>query len=146
MFRKLFGGEIDAALKPVLASVGFGALGQFAFFAFFAVWALTVRNAEPTRVGLAYTCAALGAVAGSLIGGRLSDRVGRQPVIVAASVVQTLTPAVLLVPDLAAGLAYAVLVVMGFIQPVRGTSQRALLATSSRTTGERRHTALSASC
>jgi predicted MFS family arabinose efflux permease len=128
MFRKLFGGEVDAALKPVLASVGFGALGQFAFFAFFAVWALTVRNAEPTRVGLAYTCAALAAVAGSLIGGRLSDRVGRQPVIVAASVVQTLTPAVLLVPDLAAGLAYAVLVVMGFIQPVRGTSQRALLA------------------
>jgi predicted MFS family arabinose efflux permease len=127
-FRRLFGGDVDPALKPVLASVGFGALGQFAFFAFFAIWALTVRGAEATEVGLAYTASALAAVVGSLLGGRVSDRVGRQPVIVAASVVQTLTPAVLLVPGLPLGLAYGVLVVMGFIQPVRGTAQRALLA------------------
>jgi predicted MFS family arabinose efflux permease len=127
-FRRLFGGDVDPQLKPVLASVGLGALGQFAFFAFFAIWALTVRHAEATAVGLAYTASALGAVAGSLIGGRVSDRVGRQPVIVAASIVQTATPGILLVPDLPITLAYGVLVVMGFIQPVRGTSQRALLA------------------
>jgi predicted MFS family arabinose efflux permease len=127
-FRRLFGGDVDPALKPVLASVGFGALGQFAFFAFFAIWALTVRGAEATEVGFAYTCSALAAVVGSLLGGRISDRVGRQPVIVAASIVQTLTPAVLLFPGLPVGLAYGVLVVMGFIQPVRGTAQRALLA------------------
>jgi predicted MFS family arabinose efflux permease len=127
-FRRLFGGEVDALLKPVLASVGFGALGQFAFFAFFAIWALTVRDAEATEVGFAYTASALAAVAGSLLGGRVSDRIGRQPVIVAASVVQTATPAVLLLPGLRIELAYAVLVVMGFIQPVRGTAQRALLA------------------
>jgi predicted MFS family arabinose efflux permease len=127
-FRRLFGGEVDPALRPVLASVGFGALGQFAFFAFFAIWALTARGAEATEVGLAYTCSALAAVAGSLLGGRVSDRIGRQPVIVAASVVQIVTPALLLVPDLPMPAAYGVLVVMGFIQPVRGTSQRALLA------------------
>jgi predicted MFS family arabinose efflux permease len=127
-FRRLFGGEVDPALKPVFASVGFGALGQFAFFAFFAVWALTELGAEATQVGLAYTCSALAAVAGSLFGGRLSDRVGRQPVIIAASIVQMITPAALLVPDLPTTVAYGVLVVMGFVQPVRGTSQRALLA------------------
>ena len=127
-FKRLFGGEVDPVLRPVLASVGLGALGQFAFFAFFAIWALTELGAEPTEVGLAYTCSGLAAVAGSLVGGRLSDRIGRQPVIVAASIVQTLTPALLLLPDLPVPAAYAVLVVMGFIQPVRGTSQRALLA------------------
>jgi predicted MFS family arabinose efflux permease len=127
-FRRLFGGDVDPVLRPVLASVGFGALGQFAFFAFFAIWALTERDAAATEVGLAYTCSGLAAVAGSLLGGRVSDRIGRQPVIVAASVVQTLTPAVLLVPDLPQLGAYCVLVVMGFIQPMRGTSQRALLA------------------
>ena len=127
-FKRLFGGEVDPVLRPVLASVGFGALGQFAFFAFFAIWALTEREAPATQVGLAYTCSGLVAVAGSLVGGRLSDRIGRQPVIVAASLVQTATPAVLLVPDLPILAAYGVLVVMGFIQPVRGTSQRALLA------------------
>jgi predicted MFS family arabinose efflux permease len=127
-FRRLFGGDVDPALKPVLASVGFGALGQFAFFAFFAIWALSVRDADATEVGLAYTCSALVAVLGSLLGGRVSDRIGRQPVIVTASVVQTLTPAALLLPGLPIWLAYGVLVVMGFIQPVRGTAQRALLA------------------
>ena len=127
-FRRLFGGDVDPALKPVLASVGFGALGQFAFFAFFGIWALTVRGAEATEVGLAYTCSALTAVVGSLLGGRVSDRIGRQPVIVAASIVQTVTPAVLLLPGLAVQAAYGVLLVMGFIQPVRGTAQRALLA------------------
>ncbi len=127
-FKRLFGGEVDPVLRPVLASVGFGALGQFAFFAFFAIWALTERDAPATQVGLAYTCSGLAAVAGSLVGGRLSDRIGRQPVIVAASIVQTATPAVLLVPDLPILAAYGVLVVMGFSQPVRGTSQRALLA------------------
>jgi predicted MFS family arabinose efflux permease len=127
-FKRLFGGEVDPVLRPVLASVGFGALGQFAFFAFFAIWALTERDAAATQVGIAYTCSGLAAVAGSLFGGRLSDRIGRQPVIVAASVVQTATPAILLVPGLPILAAYGVLVVMGFIQPVRGTSQRALLA------------------
>ena len=127
-FRRLFGGEVDPVLRPVLASVGFGALGQFAFFAFFAVWALTERGAEATHVGLAYTCSGLAAVAGSLVGGRLSDRIGRQPVIVAASAVQAVTPAVLLVSSLPTLGAYGVLVVMGFVQPLRGTAQRALLA------------------
>ncbi|HEX7254770.1 MAG TPA: MFS transporter [Gaiellaceae bacterium] len=127
-FRRLFGGEVDPAIRPVLASVGFGALGQFAFFAFFAIWVLTERGAEATEVGLAYTCSGLAAVGGSLLGGRVSDRIGRQPVIVAASVVQTITPAVLLVPELPIMASYGVLVVMGFVQPVRGTAQRALLA------------------
>jgi predicted MFS family arabinose efflux permease len=127
-FRRIFGGDVDPALKPILASVGFGALGQFAFFAFFAIWALSELDAPATQVGLAYTCAGLAAVVGALLGGRLSDRIGRQPVIVAASVAQTLTPAILLFPELPTFAAYGVLVVMGFVQPVRGTSQRALLA------------------
>ena len=127
-FRRLFGGDVDPVLRPLLAAVGLGALGQFAFFAFFAIWALTELDASATDVGFAYTCAGLAAVAGSLAGGRLSDRVGRQPVIVGASIVQIVTPALLLVPQLPRLAAFGVLVVMGFIQPVRGTAQRALLA------------------
>src|SRR5829696_8432282 len=127
-FKRLFGGEVEPVLRPVLASVGFGALGQFAFFGFFAIWALTERDAAATQIGIAYTCSGLAAVAGALLGGRLSDRIGRQPVIVAASMVQTAIPAILLVPGLPILAAYGVLVVMGFTQPVRGTSQRALLA------------------
>lgn len=127
-FRRIFGGEVDPILRPVLVSVGFGAFGQFAFFAFFAVWALTQRDAPATHVGLAYSCSAIAAVGGSLLGGRLSDRIGRQPVIFTGAVIQGLAPAILLVPQLPLALAYGVLVTMGFSQPVRGTAQRALLA------------------
>jgi predicted MFS family arabinose efflux permease len=127
VFRRIFGGEVDPILRPVLVSVGFGALGQFAFFAFFAVWALTQQDAPATHVGLAYSCSALAAVGGSLLGGRVSDRVGRQPVIFAGATLQALA-ALLLVPDLPLELAYGVLVTMGFSQPIRGTAQRALLA------------------
>ena len=115
-FKRLFGGDVDPEIRPVLTAVGFGALGQFAFFGFFAIWALIELGAPATEVGLAYSCSALAAVAGSLIGGRVSDRIGRQPVIVAASVVQMVTPAVLLVPGLPRLAAYGVLIVMGFIQ------------------------------
>ncbi len=127
-FRRIFGGEVDAVLKPVLVSVGLGALGQFAFFGFFALWAISERGALATQVGLAYTCSALAAVGGSLLGGRVSDRIGRRPVIVAGATVQALAPALLLVPGLPIVAAYGVLVTMGFSQPVRGTAQRALLA------------------
>jgi predicted MFS family arabinose efflux permease len=127
-FTRIFGGEVDPALKPVLVSVGLGALGQFAFFGFFALWAISERGAPATQVGLAYACSALAAVGGSLLGGRVSDRIGRQPVIVAGASVQALAPALLLVPDLPILASYGVLVTMGLSQPVRGTAQRALLA------------------
>ena len=87
-FRKVFGGELDPALKPVLASVGFGALGQFAFFAFFAVWALVVRltgNAVPGWTSITLPVLFLGAVQLLCLGvlgeyvGRVYDEVKRRP-------------------------------------------------------------------
>jgi predicted MFS family arabinose efflux permease len=128
MLRRLLGDDFDPALRPVLLSVGLAAVGQFAFFSFFAIWALEELDARQAHVGLAYAASALAAIAGGILGGRLSDRAGRRPVVVAASVGQTLLPAVLLVPGLPAVGGFAVLAGMGFLQPFRGTAQRALIA------------------
>jgi predicted MFS family arabinose efflux permease len=128
VIRRIFGDEIDPALRTVLATVVLGVVGQYAFFSFFAIWALDELQAPQTQVGLAFTASALAAVAGAILGGRMSDRVGRRPLIVTATVAQTLAPMLLLVPGLGRWPAFCVLVVMGFIQPVRGTSQRALIA------------------
>jgi predicted MFS family arabinose efflux permease len=134
--RRILGDDVEPAVRPVLLNVGLGAVGQFAFFSFFAIWALDELGAPQAQIGLAYALSALAAIAGGIVGGRVSDRTGRRPVVLAASVGQAALPAVLLVPDLPAPAAYAVLVGMGFLQPVRGTSQRALVADL--TTEERR--------
>ena len=128
MVRRIFGDEIDPALRTVLATVVLGVVGQYAFFSFFAIWALEELNAPQAQVGLAYAGSALAAALGAILGGRLSDRLGRRPLIVAATIVQTLAPTLLLVPGLGRLPAFGVLVVMGFVQPFRGTSQRALIA------------------
>jgi predicted MFS family arabinose efflux permease len=126
--RRILGDDVEPAVRPVLLNVGLGAVGQFAFFSFFAIWALDELGAPQAQIGLAYALSALAAIAGGILGGRVSDRTGRRPVVLAASAGQAALPALLLVPDLPAPAAYAVLVGMGFLQPVRGTSQRALVA------------------
>jgi predicted MFS family arabinose efflux permease len=126
--RRLLGDEVEPAVRPVLLNVGLGAVGQFAFFSFFAIWALDGLGAPQAQIGLAYALSALAAIAGGIVGGRVSDRTGRRSVVVAASAGQAALPAILLLPGLPPPAAYAVLVGMGFLQPVRGTSQRALVA------------------
>jgi predicted MFS family arabinose efflux permease len=128
VIRRIFGDEIDPVLNTVLATVVLGVVGQYAFFSFFAIWALDELHAPQTEVGLAFTASALSAVLGAIIGGRVSDRVGRRPLIVTATIAQTLAPALLLAPGLGRWPPFGVLVAMGFVQPVRGTSQRALIA------------------
>jgi predicted MFS family arabinose efflux permease len=125
--RRLFGDEIERDLRPLLWSVALASVGQFAFFSFFAIWALEVLDAPQAQVGLAFTASAVAAVAGGIAGGRVSDRVGRRPVVTAAAGAQALLPAVLVLP-VGRLPAFAVLVGMGFLQPFRGTTQRALLA------------------
>jgi predicted MFS family arabinose efflux permease len=126
--RRLLGDDVEPAVRPVLLTVGLGAVGQFAFFSFFAIWALSELGAPQAQIGIAYAVSALAAIGGGIVGGRVSDRTGRRTVVLAASAGQAALPALLLVPDLPPVAAYAVLVGMGFLQPVRGTSQRALVA------------------
>ena len=127
MIRRVFGDDIQRDLWPLLGSVFFHSFGQFAFFSFFALYALESLDARATHVGLAFSLSAFAAIAGGIVGGRLSDRVGRRAVVTAAAVGQSAIPLALLapVPPVAA---FAVLAAMGFLQPFRGVSQRALLA------------------
>jgi predicted MFS family arabinose efflux permease len=125
--RRLLGDEIEPELRPLLAAVTLGFCGVFSFVAFFAVWAIGELRLPPGQVGLAFTGAAVAGVLGAVLGGRLSDRVGRKPVIVAAAAGQTAVSAALLLPMGRAG-AFAVLAGLSFLQPLRGATQRALAA------------------
>jgi predicted MFS family arabinose efflux permease len=123
----LLGDEIDRELHAALTTVALGFCGVYAFVAFFAVWAVEELAMPREQVGVAFAAAALAGVCGALAGGRLSDRVGRRPVVVAAAAAQTCVAAFLLLPLGRAG-AVAVLVAMSFLQPLRGATQRALAA------------------
>ena len=127
MLRRLLGDEIERELRPVLAAIAFGFGGVFAFVAFFAIWAVDELGAERGTIGLAFTGAAVAGIAGAVAGGRLSDRIGRKPVIVAAAAAQTAAAAFLLLPP-SLPLAFGVLATLSFLQPLRGSVQRALVA------------------
>jgi predicted MFS family arabinose efflux permease len=126
--HRLLGDEIEHELWPVLATVVLGFTGVFSFVAFFAVWAVAELEAPRAEMGVAFAVAAGAGILGAFGGGRLSDGVGRRPVIVGAALAQTVCAALLLVPSLPRLGAYAVLVALSFCQPLRGATQRALIA------------------
>jgi predicted MFS family arabinose efflux permease len=125
--RALLGDEIEPELRPLLATVVLGFCGVFSFLAYFAIYAVRELDVPAGQVGLGFTAAAAAGVGGAILGGRLSDRVGRRPVIVAAAAGQTGVSALLLLPVGRIG-AFAVLAGLSLLQPLRGATQRALVA------------------
>ena len=99
---------------------------QYALWTFFAIWAIEERGLAGADVGLAFLAAAGAGMAAGVLGGRLSDRIGRRSVILGASVVQVSLPFLALSGSAAAGI--AVLVGLSVATPMRGTALTALLA------------------
>ena len=57
-------------------------LASSSMFAFASIWAIERLGAPQTRVGVAFAATAALAAVGAFVGGRVSDRIGRRPVIV----------------------------------------------------------------
>jgi MFS family permease len=77
--RRIFGGEVDEAIRPLVLLQAFGSLSASALFSFLGIWALQRLDASETGLGLAYLAMAGSAIVTGVIGGHLSDRVGRRP-------------------------------------------------------------------
>ena len=125
LFR-LAGGRPEPGIAPLLVTLGLGMTAQYALWTFFAIWAIEELGLTGADVGLAFLAAAGAGMAAGVLGGRLSDRVGRRSVILGASVVQVTLPFLALNGSAAAGI--AVLVGLSMATPVRGTALSALLA------------------
>ena len=84
-FRLVWGGEVDRALRPVLAVSLAASLSASAGWTFMGIWAIRELGAEKSELGIAFLVgAALAAVSGYL-GGHLSDRFGRRLLILVGS-------------------------------------------------------------
>ena len=128
LVQRLLGGRPEPGTERLLATLGLGVSGVYAFYSLVAIWAIERLGLREADVGLVLLGAAVFSMTGGLVGGRISDRVGRKPVILVVGSLQVLLPALLLVPGLGVPGAIAVLVLFALVQPARGAAQGALLA------------------
>jgi predicted MFS family arabinose efflux permease len=105
--RLVWGGDVDRALRPVLAVSLAGSIAGSSVYTYLGIWAIKSLGAAQSTLGLAYLVGAVLAGVTGYGGGHLSDRVGRRPLILAGWGFQALVPLLLLAVghDVTAGLA-----------------------------------------
>jgi MFS family permease len=84
--RRIVGDSIDPVLRPVLGVALLQAIAESAQAAFLGLWALRSLGSSQSELGFAFAGAAIAAVIGGNVGGRLSDRIGRRrPILLATA-------------------------------------------------------------
>ena len=81
LFRVVWGGEIDRALRPVLAVALAGSIAGSSLFTFMGIWAIKELGASGRSLGATFLVGAILAAAGGYLGGHLSDHFGRRRLI-----------------------------------------------------------------
>jgi predicted MFS family arabinose efflux permease len=79
LFRLVWGGEVDRALRPVLAVSFAGSIAGSAGWVFVGIWATKELGADKSDLGLAFLVGAVVAAVFGYVGGHLSDRFGHRP-------------------------------------------------------------------
>ena len=81
LFRLVWGGDVDRALRPVLAVSFAGSVAGSSVFVFLGIWAIKQLHAGQSRLAVAYLVGALLSVVTGYVGGHWSDKIGRRPLI-----------------------------------------------------------------
>ena len=77
LFRLVWGGDVDPALRPVLAVSLVGSIAGSSAYPFMGIWAIKHLHAPQSRLAFTYL---IGAVLAGVMGyaaGHWSDRIGR---------------------------------------------------------------------
>jgi predicted MFS family arabinose efflux permease len=96
LFRLVWGGDVDRALRPVLAVSLVGSIAGSSAYPFMGIWAIRHLGAPQSRLGVAYL---VGAVLAGVMGyatGHWSDRIGRRPLILVGWGFQAIVPILLI--------------------------------------------------
>ncbi len=96
IFRLVWGGDVDRALRPVLAVGLTGSIAGSALFPFLGIWAIKELHVSQSALATAFLVGALLSGCVGYLGGHVSDHVGRRPMILTGWGFQALVPVGLL--------------------------------------------------
>src|SRR6478735_2697338 len=128
LFRLVWGGDVDRALRPVLAVSLAGSIAGSAAYPFLGIWAVKQLGAPQSRLAFAYLASAVLAGATGYLGGHWSDRIGRRPLILAGWGLQALVPLGLLAVGGHVVFGLALLALLPVFGSLGGAADQAMVA------------------
>jgi len=138
MFREL--GEVFRAVGPLLGLAILFQMTYAATFSFIALFLVDARGFDPATAAFFVSAPFIGGLLGSPLGGALSDRLGRKPVIIASLV--CMGPALLLFTSVGPEFIIPALALMGLVSSAKMPVVEGLIL--ERAPAERRATSLGA--
>lgn len=81
LLRLVWGAELEPALRPLIAVSLVSSLAFSSAYTFLGIWALEKLGATSSQLGVTFLVSAVAGTVGGYVGGHLSDRVGRRPLI-----------------------------------------------------------------
>jgi predicted MFS family arabinose efflux permease len=128
LVRLIWGAEVDPALRPVLAVGLAGTIAGSAVYPFLGVWALRKLGASEIELSVAFLVGALCGGAVGYVGGAVSDRVGRRPVILASWIGQLAAAPLLVVVGHRVLFGLVVLALFPALGALGGAADQAMIA------------------
>jgi predicted MFS family arabinose efflux permease len=126
--RLVWGGDIDRALRPVLAVALAGSIASSAVFPFLGIWAIKELGASQPQLALAYLAgAALSALTG-YAGGHWSDKIGRRPLILLGWTFEAIVPLALLAVGHSVVAGLTLLALLPAVGSLGGAADQAMVA------------------
>jgi predicted MFS family arabinose efflux permease len=96
LFRLVWGGDVDPALRPVLAVSLVGSVATSSAYPFMGIWAIKQLGAPQSQLAFTYLIGAVLSGFMGYLGGHWSDRIGRRPLILAGWGFEALVPLLLI--------------------------------------------------
>ena len=128
VFRLVWGGDVDRALRPVLAVSLVGSIAGSSAYPFMGIWAIKELGAPQGTLAFGYLIGAVLAGLTGYVGGHWSDKIGRRPLILAGWGAQALCPLGLLAVGHHVYLGLALLAVLPVVGSLGGAADQAMVA------------------
>ncbi|MDX6452310.1 MAG: hypothetical protein QOH16_2359 [Gaiellaceae bacterium] len=128
LFRLVWGGDVDRALRPVLAVSLAGSIANASAYPFMGIWAIKELHAPQTKLAFTYLVGAGLSLVIGYAAGHWSDRIGRRPLILTGWGFQALVPLGLLAVGHHVYAGLALLALLPAFGSLGGAADQAMIA------------------